>query len=219
MLAANQRQKLDESNDALFYSAPRLVTHVDERFIQQLTELYQERLTPHSCIFDMMSSWVSHLPSDMEFERVEGHGMNAEELAKNPRLDHYFVQNLNENPTLPFADRTFDAVLNTVSVQYLQHPEAVFAEIYRVLKPGGIAIVSFSNRMFYQKAIAAWRDGSDASHIALVKRYFASVKGFSQSEVIANQGPPMNPLLQMMGLASSDPFYALIAERMEVLVG
>ncbi|MEM8614163.1 MAG: class I SAM-dependent methyltransferase [Cyanobacteria bacterium P01_H01_bin.105] len=218
MLAAGQRQKLDESNDTLFYEHPRFVTHVDERFIEQLTALYQERLTPNSCILDMMSSWVSHLPSDMQFERVEGHGMNSEELAKNPRLDHYVVQNLNENQTLPFEDRTFDAVLNTVSVQYLQHPEAVFAEVYRVLKPGGIAIVSFSNRMFYQKAIAAWRDGSDASHIALVKRYFESVRGFSQPEVIANQGPPVNPLLQMMGMASSDPFYAVISERMEVLV-
>ena len=206
MLAASQRQKLDESNDSFFYEAPRFVTHVDEQFIAQLTELYQERLTPNSCILDLMSSWVSHLPGDMAFERVEGHGMNPEELAKNPRLDSYFVQNFNENQTLPFGDRTFDAVLNTVSVQYLQ-------------KPGGIAIVSFSNRMFYQKAITAWREGSEASRVALVKRYFASVKGFSIPETIANQAPASNPLLQLMGFASSDPFYAVIAERMEVLVG
>ncbi|MEM9976715.1 MAG: methyltransferase domain-containing protein [Cyanobacteria bacterium P01_D01_bin.2] len=219
MLAASQRQKLDESNDSFFYEAPRFVTHVDEQFIAQLTELYQERLTPNSCILDLMSSWVSHLPADMAFERVEGHGMNPEELAKNPRLDSYFVQNFNENQILPFEDRTFDAVLNTVSVQYLQHPEAVFAEIYRVLKPGGIAIVSFSNRMFYQKAITAWREGSEASRVALVKRYFASVKGFSTPETIANQAPASNLLLQLMGFASSDPFYAVIAERMEVLVG
>ncbi|MEM1241641.1 MAG: methyltransferase domain-containing protein, partial [Cyanobacteria bacterium P01_H01_bin.26] len=192
MLAASQRQKLDESNDSFFYEAPRFVTHVDEQFIAQLTELYQERLTPNSCILDLMSSWVSHLPTDMAFERVEGHGMNPEELAKNPRLDSYFVQNFNENQILPFEDRTFDAVLNTVSVQYLQHPEAVFAEIYRVLKPGGIAIVSFSNRMFYQKAITAWREGSEASRVALVKRYFASVKGFSTPETIANQAPASN---------------------------
>jgi SAM-dependent methyltransferase len=219
MLATSQRQKLDDSNDSLFYEHPRFVTHVDERFIEQLTELYQQRLTPNSRILDLMSSWISHLPTDMDFARVDGHGMNAEELAKNPRLSSYFVQNLNENPTLPFADRTFDAVLNAVSVQYLQQPEAIFAEIYRILKPGGIAIVSFSNRMFYQKAIAAWRDSSDANHIALVKRYFESVKGFSQPEVIANQGPPINPILKKMGMASSDPIYAVIAERMEVLVG
>lgn len=218
MLAESQRQKLDTSSDTLFYAAPRFVTHVDEGFIDQLTQLYRERLQPHSRILDLMSSWVSHLPEEMTFERVEGHGMNAEELAKNPRLDSYFVQNLNENQTLPCEDNSFDAVLNTVSVQYLQYPEAVFAEIYRVLKPGGIAIVSFSNRMFYQKAIAAWRDGSDASHVALVRRYFESVRGFSQPEVVANQPPASNPLLQMMGFASPDPFYALIAERMEVVV-
>ncbi|NEP60736.1 MAG: class I SAM-dependent methyltransferase [Symploca sp. SIO2G7] len=218
MLAASQRQKLDDTNDALFYSMPRFVIHVDERFIEQLTDLYRERLQPNSCILDMMSSWVSHLPTEMEFAQVDGHGMNAEELAKNPQLDNYFVQNLNEDQILPYGDCTFDAVLNTVSVQYLQHPETVFAEIYRILKPGGIAIVSFSNRMFYHKAIAAWRDGSDASHIALVKRYFASVQGFGQPEVIANQGPPINPILQMIGMAGSDPFYAVVAERMEVLV-
>lgn len=98
-----------------------------------------------------MSSWVSHLPEEMQFDHVEGHGLNAEELARNPRLDHYLVQDINENPRLPLPDQEFDAVLNCVSVQYLQYPEAVFSEIYRVLKPDGIAIISFSNRMFFKR--------------------------------------------------------------------
>jgi hypothetical protein len=37
----------------------------------------------------------------MEFEHIEGHGMNGEELAKNPRLDSYFIQDLNAQPKLP----------------------------------------------------------------------------------------------------------------------
>jgi SAM-dependent methyltransferase len=216
LLQSHQRTKLDPTSDALFYDAPRFVTHVDEGFIQQLTELYRDRLKPNTRIFDMMSSWVSHLPEEMAFEWIEGHGMNAEELAKNSRLDHYFVQNLNENDQLPLEDQSFDAVLNTVSVQYLQYPEAVFAEIYRVLKPGGIAIISFSNRMFYQKAISAWRDGSEAQRVNLVKQYFQSVPGFSTPEVISKTSS-VPPMLQMLGLASADPFYAVIAERMEVL--
>ncbi len=117
---------------------------------------------------------MSHLPDEITFEHVEGHGMNEEELAKNPRLDHYFVQNLNQNQMLPLPDQSFDAVLNAVSVQYLQRPEAVFAEIYRILKPGGIAIFSFSNRMFYQKAIAAWREASEAQRVDLVKTILSS---------------------------------------------
>lgn len=217
LLQPNQRTKLDATSDTFFYEMPRFVTHVDEGFIQQLTDLYRERLRPGSRIFDMMSSWVSHLPEDMAFEWVEGHGMNEEELARNPCLNHYFVQNLNEKDAFPLEDKSFDAVLNTVSAQYLQYPEAVFAEIYRILKPGGIAIVSFSNRMFYQKAIAAWRDGTETQRVELVKQYFRSVPGFGTPEVIARPST-VPPVLQMLGLAGGDPFYAVIAERMEMLV-
>jgi Methyltransferase domain len=212
MLRPEQRNKLDGTNDLDFYGDPRFVTHVDENFIDRLTNLYRERLKPNTRIFDMMSSWVSHLPEEMEFAHVEGHGMNEKELAKNPRLNHYFVQNLNQDLKIPLPDRDFDAVLNTVSVQYLQYPEAIFAEIYRILKPGGIAIISFSNRMFYQKAIAAWRDGTDSSRIQLVKSYFQSVPRFSAPEVISHQSTVPN-FLQMLGMGGADPFYAVIASK------
>ena len=147
----------------------------------------------------------------MTFAHVEGHGMNEEELAKNSRLDHYFVQNLNEELKLPLEDNSFDAVLITVSVQYLQYPEAIFAEVQRVLAPGGLCVVSFSNRMFYQKAIAAWRDSSDSDHIRLVKRYFSSTEGFADPQAIARPAP-MN-ILQMMGMGNRDPFYAVVAQK------
>lgn len=212
MLRPNQRTKLDDTDDTQFYSMPRFVTHVDEGFIDQLTQLYGDRLKPNTRILDMMSSWVSHLPEEIEFAHVEGHGLNQEELARNRRLNHYFVQNLNENPQLPLQDEDFDAVLNCVSVQYLQYPDAVFSEIHRILKPGGIAIISFSNRMFFQKAIAAWREGTEASRVELVKSYFQSVPGFHPPEVIANQSAAPS-FLQMFGVGGGDPFYAIIAQR------
>jgi hypothetical protein len=212
-LKPNQRTKLDDTDDTLFYSYPRFVTHVDEGFIKQLTDLYRERLKPNTRILDMMSSWVSHLPEEMEFAHIEGHGLNEEELGRNSRLDHNFVQDLNKNPKLPLPDGDFDAVLICVSVQYLQYPDAVFSEIHRVLKPGGIAIISFSNRMFYQKAIAAWRDGSESSRVELVKSYFTSVPGFSPPEVITRKSSAPN-FLQWMGASGGDPFYAVISQRL-----
>jgi SAM-dependent methyltransferase len=207
-----ERTKLDDSDDALFYDYPRFVTHVDDGFIQQLTDLYRERLQPQTRILDLMSSWVSHLPEEMEFALVEGHGLNAEELAKNHRLNHFFVQDLNREPQLPLEDGSFDAVLNTVSVQYVQYPEALFSEIHRVLKPGGIAIISFSNRMFYQKAIQVWREASEAGRVELVKRYFALTPGFEKIEAIVRPSL-LSPFLQWLGTGGADPFYAVIAAK------
>jgi len=214
ILTPPDRKKMDETNDRAFYEDARLVTHVDAGFIAQLTDLYRDRLKPGMRVFDMMSSWVSHLPDDIEFEHVEGHGMNAAELTKNPRLNHYFTQNLNENLKLPLPDQSFDAVICTVSVQYLQYPEAIFAEIYRILKTDGICIMSFSNRMFYQKAIAAWRDGSEHDRVNLVKSYFGSVTRFSTPEVVEKQAGAISPIFKMFGMGSGDPFYAVIAKRM-----
>jgi SAM-dependent methyltransferase len=212
LLRPEHRTKQDPSNDNDFYDAPRFVTHVDAGFIDQLTQLYKEKLQPNTRILDLMSSWVSHLPDDIEFAHVEGHGMNREELAKNSRLDSYFIQNLNHNPKIPFNNEDFDAVLITVSVQYLQYPEAVFAEIYRILKPGGIVIVSFSNRMFFQKAIAIWRDNSETGRVELVKNYFQAIPGFSTPKTVINQ-PPIPAFLQMLGMAGGDPFYAVMATK------
>lgn len=212
LLRPQHRTKLNPQDDRLFYDYPRFVTHVDEGFIQQLTDLYRQRLKPQMEVFDMMSSWVSHLPPEMEFAKVVGHGMNEEELASNKRLSSYFVQNLNKDLQLPLEDASFDAVLNTVSVQYLEYPEAIFTEIHRILKPGGVAIFSFSNRMFYEKAIAIWRDSSESQRVELVKGYFTSVPGFTPVEVVSRTSSAPN-LFQWLGGSSADPFYAVIAYK------
>jgi SAM-dependent methyltransferase len=211
ILHPHDRTKLDDSDDALFYESPRFVTHVDDGFIQSLTQLYRDRLSPQTHVLDLMSSWVSHLPPEMTFTHVEGQGLNASELARNPRLDHYFVQNLNQTPKLFLEDASFDAVICAVSVQYLQYPEAVFSEIARILKPGGLVIVSFSNRMFFQKAIQAWRDGTDTDRVNMVRAYIQAIPLFSDPEVVS-QSSTLTPS-SWFRWGGQDPFYAVIANR------
>ena len=96
--------------------------------------------------------------------------MNEEELARNEQLTEFAVQDLNVDPTLPYEDASFDAVLNAVSVDYMTKPLELFREIHRVLKPGGKAIMSFSNRCFPTKAIAIWTQTGDPDHILIVGR-------------------------------------------------
>ena len=147
-------EKADPSPDAMFYAPSRMVAHIDERAIAAVTALYAEHLRDGMRVLDLMSSRYSHLPAlDLD---VTGHGMNAAELEANPDLARHVVQNLNERQALPFVDGEFDAALCCVSVQYLQHPVAVFAEVARVLRPGAPFAISFSNRCFPTKAIALW---------------------------------------------------------------
>ncbi|XP_052195381.1 uncharacterized protein LOC127803297 [Diospyros lotus] len=218
VLTPEARTKLNAYPDREFYSFPRFVNHVDGSFISTLTDLYRQRLSPGSEILDLMSSWVSHLPQEVRYKRVVGHGLNAQELARNPRLDYFFVKDLNLDQNLELESSSLDAVLCTVSVQYLQHPEKVFAEVFRVLRPGGLFIVSFSNRMFYEKAIAAWRDGTGYSRVQLVVQYFQCVEGFTETEVVRKLPAATGGggwIERLLGLFSvgSDPFYAVIAHK------
>src|SRR5438105_4804860 len=149
--------RIDETGDELFYEPSRLVLHIDDGAIAALTELYRAILPAGGVLLDLMSSWVSHLPPEIEYREVIGHGMNAEELAANPRLTRSFVQNLNRNPVLPLDDASIDAATICVSVQYLRQPVAVLREAARVLRPGSRVVISFSSRCFWTKAVAVWR--------------------------------------------------------------
>ncbi|MGA9012036.1 MAG: methyltransferase domain-containing protein [Acetobacteraceae bacterium] len=159
--------KVDPSPDAEFYAYPRFVTHIDDGAIAAVTRVYRESLPAGGAVLDLMSSWVSHLPEDIAYASVVGHGMNEEELAANPRLSRWFVQDLNIDPALPLGDGVFDGACLCVSVQYLQRPVDVFRQVRRVLQPGAPFVVSFSNRCFPTKAVAIWQSlsGPDQQHL------------------------------------------------------
>jgi SAM-dependent methyltransferase len=137
-----------------------------------------------------------------------GLGLNAQEMAENPDLNDYVVHNVNENPVLPFEDETFDAVVITVSVQYLTRPIETFQQVNRILKMGGIFIVTFSNRMFLTKAVRVWRSTSDRGHLELVATYLDYAGGFDDIKGgLANpqESPPGDPLFVVMGQKRAGP--------------
>lgn len=192
----------DSSADRFFYEVPRLVTHIDDVTIEALTGLYRDTLPPGGRVLDLMSSWVSHLPPEAGYARVAGLGMNAEELRANPRLTDYAVRDLNAGPTLPYADASFDAVVCAVSVQYLTRPVEVFAEVSRVLAPGGLCLVAFSHRMFPTKAVTVWKALGAQDRVRLVATYLALAGGLGEPLAI-DRSPP-----------GADPLWAVVAQRL-----
>lgn len=196
--------RIDSDADAAFYAEPRLVVHLDEAARAALTGWYRRLLSPGDRVLDLMSSCVSHLPEGVALGRVAGLGMNAVELAANPQLTDCVVHDLNATPALPFADAAFDACLIAVSVQYLTQPVAVFVEIARVLRPGGVCAVSFSNRCFPTKAVALWCAFGDAEHVWLVQEYFRRAGGF---------GEPAFENLSPNAALAGDPLFGVSAHR------
>ena len=185
--------KADPSPDTLFYAQPRLVTHIDAGAIEAVTGLYRATLPPGGAILDLMSSWVSHLPPEVEYAQVTGHGMNAAELDANPRLNQSFTQDLNADPALPLMDCSFDGACLCVSVQYLQQPVAVFREVLRVLRPGAPLVVSFSNRCFPTKAVAIWQalDGPGQQQLVALCLGRAGFDPIETGEVLPDRGDPI----------------------------
>jgi SAM-dependent methyltransferase len=193
MLEPQAFARYDESPDERFYQEPRFVEHIDDAAIADVVRIHRERLPPNGEILDLMSSWVSHLPPEVTYARVAGLGMNAAELAHNPRLDSYVVHDLNADPVLPFPAASFDAATVCVSVQYLTGPVAVLRDLARVLRPGGTAIVTFSNRCFPTKAVAIWQALDDHGHVMLVSKYFATA-GWEGIEQVTSPPRPHDPL-------------------------
>ncbi|MEW6268793.1 MAG: methyltransferase domain-containing protein [Thermodesulfobacteriota bacterium] len=193
--------RADESDDAAFYAVPRLVTHVDDATIAALTQVYREIVPAGARVLDLLSSWVSHLPDDVAYARVAGHGMNADELAQNPRLDERVVRDLNRDPALPFGDASFDVALNAFSMQYLVRPLAVLREVRRVLAPGGTHLVALSHRMFPTKAIAIWHPLDMEDRARLVGVYFRLAGGWSEPDLL-DRSP-----------AGADPLWLVVARR------
>jgi SAM-dependent methyltransferase len=196
-------RRIDESEDALFYSFPRFVVHIDEWAIAAIGELFEQRLPRNGALLDLMSSWRSHLPAALHPAKVTGLGLNRPEMEDNPALSEVVVHDLNRDPRLPFADSSFDGATLTVSIQYLIKPLEVFTEVGRVLRAGAPLVVSFSNRMFPTKAVLVWQRATESQRVDLVARYFTDSGAFDNIETIERR----------CETGYADPVYAVIGTR------
>jgi SAM-dependent methyltransferase len=182
---------------------PARASQIDAAAIAAITDIYREILPPGGAILDLMSSWVSHLPPEIPYSRVVGVGVNARELAENPFLDEWCVQDLNRNPGLPFAAGEFDGAAICVSVQHLTRPCEVIREAGRVLKPEAPLIVTFSDRCVPTRAIGCWCLLDDAGHLCLIAHCFVQAGNWTDIRC-----------LDRTPKSGGDPLYAVIGRSL-----
>lgn len=207
-------EREDERPDGDFYAKPRFVQHIDATAIGKISEIYGEWIAPGGRILDLMGSWTSHLPEALAPRSVVGLGMNAAELDANPVLTDRRIRDLNADPRLPFETGAFDAAVCTVSVEYLVDPFAVFREVARVLRPGGVFVATFSNRWFPPKAIRIWKEIHEFERMGLVMEYFLESGRFETLATRSIRGLPRPEDDRYADtLWFSDPVYAVRGVR------
>ena len=215
IFAKNAFSRLDESDDAQFYATDRFVSHLDSLALGTVEKLIGELIVEENpVILDLMAGWDSHIPEELESSRVVGLGLNRNELSRNSTLSEIIIHDLNMDPTLPFPDETFDVVMNTVSVDYMTKPVQVFREVGRILRPGGLFLVIFSNRMFPEKAVKVWKESSEDERVLLVEDFFKEASVFEKTSVFVSKGKPRpeNDKYSHLGIPS-DPIYAVYADK------
>ncbi len=212
--SGNPFARVDAGPDSQFYETPRLVQHLDATAISRVREFYRRFLSPRMKVLDLMSSWTSHLPEDVDDLKVTGLGMNREELKHNPRLSERVVHDLNADPKLPLDDAQFDVAICTVSVEYLIHPFEIFREVARVLKPAAPFVVTFSDRWFPPKAIALWPELHAFERMGLVIDYFRNSGEYTSlaTESIRGLSRPTDDKYANR-LSLSDPLFAVWGYR------
>ncbi|MFC1824324.1 class I SAM-dependent methyltransferase [Thermodesulfobacteriota bacterium] len=212
---ADAFSRLDDSDDRQFYSMDRFVNHLDSVALKTVEKLIGELIVEeHPRILDLMAGWDSHIPAYLQSTQIVGLGLNQNELKNNKALKAFFMHDLNRDPDLPFPDDYFDAVLNTVSVDYMTKPIHVFTEVGRILKPGGLFLVIFSNRMFPEKAIRIWREAGEEERVIYVEEFFNLSCAFENPVHFVSKGKPRpsEDKYADSGLPS-DPIYAVYAEK------
>ena len=204
----------DNQPDKKFYSIPRLVHHLDSHARSIVRGIHDNYLKKGGAILDLMASWDSHLSSALDSSQLTLLGMNPEELKANPIADDHIIQDINENPILPFKEKSFDSIICTSSVEYLIKPIEIFNEIARVLKPGGICVMTFSNRWFPPKVVLIWEELYEFERLGLVVDCFLKTQSFGKITTVSYRGWPRPPDDKYYNsYPFSDPVYGVIAEK------
>lgn len=207
---AHELGRDDETPDGDFYTNPRFVDHLDSCALETVEQLYARLIPAGSTILDLMAGPDSHLGRVSDPTMVVGLGLNKPELEANQLLSEHVIHDLNSDSAAPFPDNSFDVVVNTVSVDYLTHPLEVFREVSRLLKPDGLFIVVFSNRMFPPKAVNIWKTSTEKQRVEIVRRFFSLSGRFVIEGYYESTGKPRPKDDKYFGLGiPSDPIYAV----------
>ncbi len=183
----------DETADGEFDSKSRQFSLLDRQAVENVRKVYGQLLQDGMDVLDLMAGSDSYLPEGLKPGSVTGLGLGRKDMDANKMLGKRLVHNLNEEPRLPLEDKGFDAVICTAAVEYLVKPFEIFEEVGRILRPGGIFVLTFSDHWFEPKAIRIWSELHQFERMGLVCQFFVSSDEFGDLNTFSERGWPRLP--------------------------
>jgi len=169
-----------------------------------LSELLENRLKGGAEVLEVGAGAKSFIPSE-RIASLHGIGVVNEHLQSNSALTKFSVLDLNaEHVAFPFQEQSFDAVVCSGVMPYLQFPLQVFAEAARVLRPGGSFIISWTSKAsFLDRQVQGWGNRTSTERTALVKELLDKT-GFNRESVRLDvSGPTTGSKLYLVSACTS----------------
>jgi len=206
--------------DALKYWGEEKVdvtTDVDEEAIEKLKSHYNFYLKEGMDVLEFGAAIDSYLPSNLKFDRHVGVSLSKSLMDKNPSLTERLVVDMNNvleevgidsDEIKSLGDDSFDAIIMANTIDFLTSPREVFKTAWRLLKPGGIMLVSFMNKdantkKFGDAQTNMWGQFTDDQHMYVCGSFFQfsagegwdGLKGFDISPAKEDGLPIVGDLL------------------------
>jgi ubiquinone/menaquinone biosynthesis C-methylase UbiE len=134
---------------ARFYSDPRPITLNSQNLISRrrfALEMLEAKVSPGANILDI-GCGTGHLAGELMQRGYTAWGVDLSEGMVEYARQHYNPDRfrVGDIERIPFPDNTFDAVMCLGVMEYLEKDELALREMWRVLKPGGRAVITTPN--------------------------------------------------------------------------
>lgn len=129
-----------------------------------LTKLVAARIPEKASVLDLGCGRGNFVVDELRSRIGDIIGIDADESATTSNVSAQRVVFGDIQQRLPFADASFDCVISLWVLEHIANPDAVFAEVARVLKPGGLfafvtpnsaSVLIRARKMFHARA-AKW---------------------------------------------------------------